>query len=129
MHSLSKPKFTFTSWLAIGLVLWGAFATSLTHSVSSRMGLELQWPDICSALHDPQVLGNSQSGPADPSGETSQSGHCAYCLLCSPNWLPTTEFATAIAKFSALYAPPASDNSFALTRRLWASPHTRAPPL
>lgn len=128
MQILSKPKFTFTSWLVIGLVLWSAFAPTLTHSVSSWMGQEVPWTEICSAAHDPQVLSDGQGEPSDPGGETDQSRHCAYCLLCSPNCLPTTEFAAAIAKFSAIYAPPNRGTSFAPTQWLWASPHTRAPP-
>jgi hypothetical protein len=129
MRNLSKSKFTFTSWLAIGLLLWGALAPTLIHSVSSWMGQEVPWAEICSAAHDPQALSNSQAEPSDTGDGTSQSAHCAYCLLCSPNCLPTSAFSAAIAQFSAVYAPPHTGSSFAPMRRLWASPHTRAPPI
>lgn len=129
MRTLSKPKLAFTSWLAVGLVLWGALATSFAHSVASWGGQDAHLLVVCGSQQDQPMVGDGDREPSGKGGETGQLGHCAYCLLCSPNWLPTAEFAAVAAKDLVVYAAPNTDPSISPIRRPWASPHTRAPPI
>jgi Protein of unknown function (DUF2946) len=78
LESLRRP---WAAWLAVLLVLFGAFAPTLSHGIGLAQAAG-QWPaDICVSPASMAVADNTLADSPDGRESVVSSQHCPFCLL------------------------------------------------
>ncbi|MBK9573149.1 MAG: DUF2946 domain-containing protein [Rhodoferax sp.] len=103
LESLRRP---WAVWLAVLLVLFGAFAPTLSHGIGLAQAAG-QWPaDICVSPASMAVADNTLADSPDGRESAVSSPHCPFCLLSTHGFgPPATASAHPFASESGLDRP------------------------
>lgn len=128
-----------SAWVALVLVVVQAMLPVLSHAVVSQAAQEQGWVEVCTVSGMAWVRLTSTAAPTDVADAADESAPsplsslasrgCEWCATHHPlTALPPASFASPIAASNWASHPPAFFHAPRLLA-VWASAHSRAPPV